>query len=137
MDFNIAFKAPNTIGNLFPLKDKVTNVLDMSLVVYQIDCKTCGAKYIGKTQRILSIRIQEHQKSLTSSCKQYEVENPEHTMEYENVEVIDQASSDKKLKMKELLHILKKEPVLNKQVSKQSKYEVNTLIINAYPQHRS
>ena len=66
----------------------------MSLEVYQINCKTCGAKYIGKTERILSIRIQEHQKSLTSSCKQHEVENPGHTMEYENVEVIGQASSD-------------------------------------------
>jgi hypothetical protein len=35
-----------------------------------------------------------------------------------------------------LLHILHKKPELNKQLNPQSKYEIKTLIIQAYPQHR-
>jgi hypothetical protein len=38
--------------------------------------------------------------------------------------------------MKELLNILKERPELNKQFNSQSDYEINTLIIQAYPQHR-
>ncbi len=38
--------------------------------------------------------------------------------------------------MKELLHILKEQPELNKQLNSQSDYEIKTLIIQAYPQHR-
>ena len=58
-------------------------------------------------------------------------------MDYENVKVIDRASSDFKLRMKELLHILKEKPELNKQMNSQSKYEIKTLIITAYEQHQS
>jgi hypothetical protein len=38
--------------------------------------------------------------------------------------------------MKELLHILKEQPELNKQLNSQSNYEIKILIIQAYPQHR-
>ncbi len=49
-------------------------------------------------------------------------ENPTHEMDYENIQVIDRASSNFKLRMKELLDILKD----------QSDYEIKTLIIQAY-----
>ena len=52
------------------------------------------------------------------------------------LQVIDRASSNFKLRMKELLHILKEQPELNKQLNSQSDYEIKTLIIQAYPQHR-
>jgi hypothetical protein len=58
-------------------------------------------------------------------------------MDYENIQVIDRASSNFKLRMKELLHILKEQPELNKQLNSQSDYEIKTLIIQAYPQHRN
>ena len=58
-------------------------------------------------------------------------------MDYSGIEVIDRASSDFKLRMKELLHILKSKPLLNKQMNAQSKYEIKTLIIQAYEQHRT
>ena len=55
----------------------------------------------------------------------------------DNIQVIDRASSNFKLRMKELLHILKEQPELNKQLNSQSDYEIKTLIIiQAYPQHR-
>ena len=57
-------------------------------------------------------------------------------MGYDKIQIIDRASSDFKAKMKELLHILHKKPELNKQLNPQSKYEIKTLIIQAYPQHR-
>jgi hypothetical protein len=57
-------------------------------------------------------------------------------MDYENIKVIDRASNDFKLRMKELLHILKTKPELNKQLNSQSPYEIKTLIITAYEQHR-
>ena len=57
VEFNVAFKAPKTIGELFPFKDNVKNTEDKSLVVYKIKCKECGAEYIGKTERMLCHRI--------------------------------------------------------------------------------
>ena len=63
-------------------------------------------------------------------------DNPGHEMDFDNIQVIDRASSNFKLRMKELLHILKEQPELNKQLNSQSDYEIKTLIIQAYPQHR-
>jgi hypothetical protein len=48
VDFNVAFRAPKTIGELFPFKDNVKNT--ESLVVYKIKCNECGAENIGKTE---------------------------------------------------------------------------------------
>jgi ribosomal protein L24 len=110
------------------------------LVVYKINCKTCNVDYIGKTEKILVHRLNEHQKKKQttnkSACYEYIEENPTHEMDYENIQVIDHANSNFKLRMKELLHILKEQPELNKQLNSQSDYEIKTLIIQAYPQHR-
>ena len=59
-----------------------------------------------------------------------------HEIDYENIEIIDKADTDTKLRIKELLHILKQKPSLNKQLNSQSNYEIKTLIIQAYPQFR-
>jgi len=56
-------KAPSTIGNMFPFKDKTRDTPIQSLVVYKINCATCQAEYIGKMQRILAIRMKEHPKT--------------------------------------------------------------------------
>ena len=136
VDFNVAFKSPKTIGNLFPFKDQIKEDKSKSLVVYRITCKTCNKEYIGKTERILAIRMNEHQKNKSSSCYQHTIEHPSHEMDYENVQVIDRARSDFKLKMKELLHILNSQPELNKQMNAQSDFEIRTLIIPTYPQHQ-
>ena len=81
--------------------------------------------------------MKEHSKNTNSACFQHTVDNPDHQMGYNNIQVIERASSDFKLKMKELLHILKNKPELNKQMNPQSKYEIKTLIITAYEQHQS
>lgn len=137
VDFNVAFKAPNTIGNSFPFKDRINEIPSQSLVVYKINCSTCKAEYIGKTERILAHRMKEHAKDIKSACHQHTIDNPDHRMDYDNIQVIDRATSDFKAKIKELLHILHTKPELNKQLNSQSKYEIKTLIVQAYPQHRT
>ena len=136
VDFNVAFKAPNTIGNMFPFKDRTRDITGQSLVVYKINCKTCKAEYIGKPERILAHRMKEHAKSNNSACYQHIVDNPNHEMDYANIQVIDRASNDFKVRMKELLHILHTKPELNKQLNSQSDFEAKTFIIKGYPQHQ-
>ncbi len=69
-------------------------------------------------------RLKEHQKKKQttnkSACYEHIEENPTHEMDYENIQVIDPASSNFKIRMKELLHILKEQPELNKQLNSQS-----------------
>ena len=131
-----AFKSPRTIGDLFPYKDQTKNKTDQSLVVYKINCITCGAEYIGKTERILKYRLKEHQNDKKSACHDHITKNPTHQIDYVNVEIIDRANSDFKLRMKELLCILARKPELNKQLNSQSKFEVNTILITKYQQHQ-
>ena len=122
---------------MFLFKDRIRDTESQSLVVYELNCAICNTKYIEKTERILIHRKKEHEKSTTSACYQRIKDNPNHQMDYANIKVIDRASSDFKLRMKELLHILKSKPEHNKQLNAQSKYEVKTLIIQGYEQHQS
>jgi len=137
LDFNVAFKTPRTIGNLFPYKDRIQHNEEKSMLVYKIACKNCEATYIGKTARILSHRINEHKLGSSSACRQHIQAHPDHCMDYENIEIIDTADNDLKLRIKELLHILKKKPSLNKQLNSQSDFDIKTLIIQAYAQFRN
>ena len=136
VDFNVAFQAPMTIGKLFPFKENIKNIKDRSMVVYSLKCSTCGIAYIGKTERILCHRLKEHSTNNTSACKQHTDANPNHHFDYDKVEILDSADTDTKLRIKELLHILSRNPELNKQLGSQSSYEIKTLIIQAYPQFR-
>ena len=114
----MAYQTPKTIGSYFPFKDNIKKVGDRSLVVYKISCKDCEAKYIGKTMRILRHRIKEHQTQETSACLRHS-EELNHTIDYNKIEIIEKADSDLKLRVKELLHILKQKPNLNKQLNSQ------------------
>jgi hypothetical protein len=136
VDFTVAFQAPLTIGKLFPFKDNIKLTEEKSLVVYCLKCIQCGVEYIGKTERILCHRINEHKKDKESACRQHMDENPSHQIDFDNPEIIDTADNDKKLCVKELLHIISRKPELNKQLGKQSKHEIKTLLIRAYPQFR-
>ena len=79
------------------------------MVIYNIKCTQNNAEYNGKTDVILSIRFSEHKMSEYSACFQ-------HSRTCNGLcKVTDTASTDTKLRVKELLHILKREPLLNKQ----------------------
>jgi hypothetical protein len=132
----VAFQTQKTIGDFFPYKDKVKDAEAQSLVVYKIKCDSCDAEYIGKTERILCHRVKEHRTSNTSACYQHTKSNPGHKMNYDGIEIIDRADNNMKLQIKELLHILKQKPTLNKQLNSQSSYDIKTIIVKAYQQFR-
>jgi len=139
VDFNIAFQPPMTIGSMFPFKDSVKVNNHKSQVVYKLTCKTCKAEYIGRTERILQYRVNEHKSrapSNKSATKKHTDKYPSHEMDYNNVEIIDTATNRTKLEVKELLHIIKSKPDINRQLGSQSSYEIKTILIQAYPQHR-
>ena len=146
VEFNVAYQTPRTIGSLFPYKDKITDKMSQSLVVYRLKCRMCQQCYIGKTERALGIRYKEHvsipkvvkeETKITSAVKEHMIENPGHTFPIDSLDIVDRASNDHKLKVKELLHILEEKPTLNKQLNPQSKYDIKTIIVQVYPQFRT
>ena len=137
VDMQVAFKAPNEIGKLFPFKDNIKETHMQSLVVYKIRCATCGAEYIGKTERILAHRIKEHNNAKSDSAIQmHKKEHPTHEIDATNSEILDKADNNFKLMLKEMLHINKLKPVLNTQHAAKYKNDstkfnsqLNTIII--------
>jgi hypothetical protein len=130
VDLKVAFKAPMEIGKLFRFKDKVTEVLKQSLVVYHIKCRDCEANYVGKTSRMLTYRLEEHKKSKNSALLQHHL-TTKHTIDYDGVEILDRANTDRKLQIKELLHIDQMKPSLNTQLNSQSKYRIHVNIFGS------
>ena len=127
----IAFQTPNEIGKLFPFKDRINNIQMKSKVVYHLKFKDCEANYIGKTERILIHRINEHNKTdKKSAIHQHIIENTSHKFDFDNIEILDSASNDYKLQLKELLHINKIKPSLNSQLTSEN-YQIKTFIIGA------
>lgn len=116
VDFKIAFKAPNEIGKMFPFKDNIKEKHSQSHVVYKFTCETCKQSYIGKTKRILLLRVKEHLNPKKESAIQTHLkEHPTHVFKAENIEILDKATSDFKLRLKEELHIVTHKPEINVQ----------------------
>ncbi len=125
-----------TIEKVFAFKDNIKRIANRSSIVYKLKCQSCNATYIGFTAQILEYRVKEHHND-SSACRQHVINNPGHVFGYDQVEVIDTGDSILKLRIKELLHILKEKPVLNRQLGTQSKYEVKTILILTYAQFKS
>lgn len=102
IDLQVAFKAPTTIGSLFKFKDKTPREL-LSMVVYKLTCLDCGKSYIGKTSRNICVRIAEHKNTNDdkSSVARHIIATG-HQMDW-NWQILDRASYDKKLCLKEML----------------------------------
>jgi hypothetical protein len=115
----VAFKAPREISNLFPFKDRPDTIQSQSLVVYHIKCLDCEADYIGKTKRIFNLRLDDHETKETALSKHSTSFNPPHRIDHDNLKIIDRASNDTKLVWKEMLHIWKLQPSLNKQMNQE------------------
>ncbi len=107
--------------------------MDRSCVVYWIKCKTCGASYIGYTDRKLEYRVREHQ-SKSSAVYQHAQSNPGNEIGYSDTKVIDTGDNELKLCIKELLHIIKKKPKINIQLGEKSGYNIKTIIVASYEQ---
>ena len=57
--FRFIFTNSRTIGSMFKHKESLPSSL-ISNIVYQFDCPRCKMRYVGETQRNLSIRVPEH-----------------------------------------------------------------------------
>ena len=113
VNVRVIFKSPKKLSDLFIIKDKTPKQL-RSMVVYRVNCKCCDSFYIGKTKRCICIRMDEHKKDIKSSIHKHEKEK-KHQMDWDGVEILDSASNDFKLLLKERLHINKLKPDLNVQ----------------------
>ena len=102
---------------MFNMKDHIPKFMK-SIVVYKFVCPGCKACYMSETSRHLSTRIKEHLETDKKShifahlvnnetCKALSTENC--------FEIIDSASTQFKLKLKEAMNIIWKKPSLNKQ----------------------
>ena len=130
IDLRVVYVAPTDLSKQFKFKDTVDEIEKQSLVVYYIKCKDCNADYIGKTERLLFHRIKEHKTQKTSSIYQHQLSTG-HTIDYDNVQILDRADSDRKLQLKEVMHIDKRKPSLNIQLNSQTQYRIGVHIIGS------
>jgi hypothetical protein len=103
--------------DLFVVKDRTPRNL-LSMVVYQVKCMSCNARYVGKTIRHIEVRLNEHKKSIglplqPQSYIARHVVNTGHTVDYENFKILATASTDYKLRVKESIIIKEFAPELN------------------------
>ena len=88
-------------------------------VVYQFTCASCGARYIGETDRHFNTRVNEHlfrdknshifkHLSASKGCRD--------KCDISCFKILDHASTYSQLKIKESYHIEQLKPELNKQV---------------------
>ena len=119
IELRVVFKAPFEIKNFFNFKDK-TSKLMRSKVVYKINCENCECFYVGKTSRQLNVRLDEHKKGVgqgnykSALFKHQQLTG--HKINYDEVEILDSADSDKKLLLKEMLLINLHKPSVNTRV---------------------
>ena len=134
LNLRIVFTAPSEIGRHFKFKDRINELEKQSLIVYHIRCKECREDYIGKTERIFAHRIKEH--SVSVKCKENSAIHAHHVVtgheiDFKGAKILDRADSDRKLQLKELMHIDKKKPSLNVQLNSQSEFRINVNIIGS------
>ena len=100
------------IGKLFPFKD-CQSLLHSVGVVYQLTC-SCGQKYIGQTKRNLITRSNEYRTRQSSEVCRHLIKIPNtlsiltHPSFWREV-----YNYSTKLRIKETLHIAKRQPQLN------------------------
>ena len=88
----------------------------MSNIIYQVSCKDCSKFYIGKTTRNFCIRLEEHlsTKNKNDSLIRKHMDESKHIMDLDR-KLLDKASTNQKLLLKEMLHINRLKLELNVQ----------------------
>ena len=114
------------IKEYFTSKDKMPDCFK-SFVVYTFVCARCKSCYVGRTHRHVNTRIAEHLKDINSSIFKHINANAECGNAYcsDSFKIIDQASTQYELNVKEGMHINWLRPNLNKQ----KKHEIITLLV--------
>ena len=89
-----------------------------SFVVYSYKCTSCGASYVGQTTRHCAERIKEHLTKDKNSHIYKHINTNDNCKQASNetsFKIIDRASTEYTLKIKEAIHIKWLKPTLNKQ----------------------
>ena len=113
VDVRLAFQSFK-LCSLFGKKDRLPL---KSHVVYKFICAGCNSCYVGYTTRHFDTRVHEHLNDKQSHiCKHlHENTNCLETADVTCFSVIDQASTEYELKIKESMHIQWLSPSINKQ----------------------
>ena len=118
--FEIIFIDKTTkLKNVFNFKDKGSHLMRNN-VVYKLEC-SCGANYIGETERNLYARMDEPTitkvtGSSLSAVGQHLADNSDHTVHFENPVILGCSPHRYKLLIKEAIYIQEHQPSLNVQV---------------------
>ena len=117
------------------LKDRTSRENDPG-VVYRLKCGYCEQAYIGETGRTPCVRVKEHASYVKSGRFDMSaaVEHPifeQHTLDFDNVEVIDCERHGLKRRVKEALHINAEKHSLNKDKG----LELNPIWFSLFPKH--
>ena len=111
--------SPSKLSTMFSPKDFVPDSLK-SRVVYQFTCASCGARYIGETNRHFNTRVNEHLfrfgtkiptfLNISVLLKVFGISQ----CDISCFKILDHASTDSQLKIKESFHIEQFKHELNK-----------------------
>ena len=93
-----------------PLKEPVPSLLK-SGVVYQLECPSCKAGYVGETLRHLTHRFREHR--INEGPLRRHLKNCNTDLQIDNVKILATASNQEKLMTLEALFIRDLKPSLN------------------------
>lgn len=114
----IAIKNLKIVGNLFSKTKDKTSLLDLSNIVYKINCGSCQATYIGQTSRCLKGRLTSHKSDCRTgkkTCALAEhVANTNHQPAYDSVQVLDKEVSSTRRCFKEMCRIAQEDNTINK-----------------------
>ena len=103
------------IGDMFKHKELQPKLYRHN-VVYKLTC-SCGSVYIGQTRRNLQSRLHEHNPATSlnqhSDVTKHLLENPNHSIDFNDPEVLCSAHNTKELLIKETLLIQQYQPDIN------------------------
>lgn len=131
-DIKIAKKQTKTLNILYTKTKTPLNKLDNWNVIYRIACNQCELSYIGQTSRNLKGRLASHKsdcrRGLHSCALAEHVINLGHSMNWNNIEILDRADSYYKRILLEMLHI-NSEKTMNKKSDTQNLSSIYTYIL--------
>ena len=122
IDFRLIFTDSFSIGSLFKIKDRIPDSV-CSNIIYQFECPSCRARYVGSTTRAFKIRVLEHigksfrterylKKMPFSSIRNHSHEK-DHPFNESNFKIIQYCGSHEEALIGEKILIEKLNPALN------------------------
>ena len=125
IDFRFIFTNSFSIGSLFKIKDRIPDSV-CSNIIYQFECPSCGARYLGSTTRAFRIRVLEHigksyrterylNKMPFSSIRNHSHEE-DHPFNENNFKIIQRYSSHQEALIGEKILIERLNPELNNRI---------------------